>query len=62
MMSNTAVDICVQVSVWVLCFQFSGHIPRSGIAGLGGEMGDLLHTVVTESLWISLKAQSIPSG
>ena len=55
-------DICVQVSVWVLCFQFSGHIPRSGIAGLGGEMGDLLHTVVTESLWISLKAQSIPSG
>ena len=49
-MSNTAVDICVQVLVWALCFHFSGHIPRSGIAGLGGEMGDLLHTVMTKSL------------
>ena len=49
-MSNTAVVICIQVLVWALCFHFSGHIPRSGIAGLGREMGDLLHTVVTKSL------------
>ena len=50
MMNNATVDICVQVFCVCICFQFSGHIARSGIAGLYGEADDILHTVVTKSL------------